>query len=450
MKRKKVLIIGAAGRDFHNFNVIYRDDPACEVVGFTAAQIPGIVGRTYPPELAGRLYPEGIQIYDEDQDLERIIREKDVDEAVFSYSDVPYEQVMSIGSRVNAAGAAFVIPDLLRAQIPSSKPVISVCAVRTGCGKSQTSRLIARLLRDKGRKVAAIRHPMPYGARLLDQKVQRFAEYPDLEKHNCTIEEMEEYEPYIENGLVIFAGVDYAAILAEAEKEAEIILWDGGNNDLPFYKSSFHIVVADPHRSGHESRYYPGELNVRLANVLIINKVDTADKAEIRKLSENLGRLNGSATIIQAESPVTVEDASLIKGKRVLCVEDGPTTTHGEMKFGAAEVAARKLGAAEIVDPRPYLKGSLKQTFKKYQGIGKILPAMGYSKAQIKDLEATINAADCDSVVIGTPIDLVRIIKVNKPAVRVRYHYADKGKPGLVDLVEKFLDSAARGGKGGK
>ncbi len=447
MSRRRILIIGAAGRDFHNFNVLYRDNESCEVVGFTAAQIPNIVGRTYPAELAGRLYPAGIEIFDEDQDLERVIREKSVDEAVFSYSDVPYDRLMSIGSRVNAAGAAFVLPDLLEARIASSKPVISVCAVRTGCGKSQTSRMLSRHIVDKGLKVAAIRHPMPYGARLIEQKVQRFAAYGDLEKHNCTIEEMEEYEPYIESGLVIFAGVDYAALLAEAEKEADIILWDGGNNDLPFYKSSFHIVVADPHRSGHESKYYPSELNVRLADVVILNKIDTAEKKDVETLSRSIAAINPKAVQVRAESPISVADPSQVKGKRVLCVEDGPTTTHGEMKFGAAEVAAKKLGAAEIVDPRPFLKGSLKQTFKKYPGIGRILPAMGYGKAQIKDLEATINAADCDSVLVGTPIDLARLIKVNKPAVRVKYSYADGGKPRLADLVDAFLGTHAKNKK---
>jgi predicted GTPase len=436
--RRKVLILGAAGRDFHNFNTLYRDREEFEVVGFTAAQIPYIVGRTYPAELAGRLYPEGILIYDEDADMQRLIAEKGVEEAVFSYSDIAYGTLMSLASRVNAAGASFVLPDLGPTLIPSTKPVISVCAVRTGCGKSQTSRRIAGLLRDRGLRVAAVRHPMPYG-KLLEQRCQRFAAYEDFALHKCTIEEREEYEPYIENGLIIFAGVDYETILREAEKEADIILWDGGNNDLPFYRPDLHIVVADPHRVGHESRYYPGEYNVRMADVVVVNKVDTAEKADIERLTANLGALNPGAAIVLADSPVTVNDESLLRGKKVLCVEDGPTTTHGEMKFGAAEVAARNFGAAEIVDPRPYLKGSLKETFAKYPGIGKILPAMGYGDAQVRDLEATINATDCEVVVVGTPIDLSRIITMNKPFVRVTYGYSDSGDPTLGSLVEKFL-----------
>jgi predicted GTPase len=440
MRRKKVLILGAAGRDFHNFNTLYRDNEDVEVVGFTAAQIPYIVGRIYPPELAGRLYPEGIRIYDEDRDLARLIRERGVEEAVFSYSDVPYERVMGLSSRVNAAGAAFVLPDLLRTCIESKRPILSVCAVRTGCGKSQTSRMITKILSERGMRVAAVRHPMPYG-KLLDQRVQRFAAYADFEAADCTIEEREEYELYVESGFVIFAGVDYEMILREAEKEADVILWDGGNNDLPFFRSAFHIVVADPHRAGHERSYYPGELNARLADVLVINKVDTAEADAVETLEASLSDLNPGAEIVHAASPVSVDDPDAVKGRRVLCVEDGPTTTHGEMKFGAAEVAAKKYGAAEIVDPRPYLRGSLKETFEKYPDIGRILPAMGYGEAQRKDLEDSINAAECDAVLVGTPMNLVRLLSVNKPALRVTYRYADHGEPRLGDRVVRFLES---------
>ncbi|WP_456443538.1 cyclic 2,3-diphosphoglycerate synthase [Caldithrix abyssi] len=437
MQRKRVIIMGAAGRDFHNFNVYFRDNEAYEVVGFTATQIPDIEGRKYPPELAGKLYPEGIMIYPEEE-LQDLIKKFDVDQVVFAYSDVPYDYVMSRSALVNSAGADFVLMGAKATQLKSSKPVISVCAVRTGCGKSQTTRKVAKMLRDAGKKVVAIRHPMPYG-NLNEQKVQRFAELSDLDKYKCTIEEREEYEPHIVSGTVIYAGVDYEAILREAEKEADVILWDGGNNDLPFYKTDLHITVVDPHRPGDELFYYPGEANLRAADVVVINKIDTADPEGIQAVRESIQMVNPDAVVIDAASPIFVEEYEQIKGKRVLVVEDGPTLTHGEMTYGAGVVAAEKFGAKELVDPRPYTVGTITETFEKYQEIGTLLPAMGYGDKQIKDLEETINKTDCDLVIIGTPIDLRKLVKLNKPAVRVTYELQEVGKPDLNDVLKKFM-----------
>ena len=439
MSRKKVIILGAAGRDFHNFNCRYRDNQDFEVVAFTATQIPDIDGRKYPAELAGSLYPDGIPIADEDR-VEELIAETGADMCVMAYSDRSYQQVMSLGSRVNAAGADFVMMGERDTQLESCKPVISVGAVRTGCGKSQTSRAICRILRAAGKKVVAIRHPMPYGD-LVAQRVQRFAEIADLEKHDCTIEEMEEYEPHIAAGGVIYAGVDYEAILREAEKEADIILWDGGNNDTPFYKSDLHIVVADPHRAGHELEYFPSETNLRLADVVVINKEVEAEFEDIQTVRENIGAVNPGAVIIDAASPLTVTgDVDAIRGARVLVVEDGPTLTHGEMTYGAGVVAAMRAGAAELVDPRPWAVGRLAETFALYPEIGTLLPAMGYGDEQKADLQATINAVDCDAVVIGTPIDLTRIVTIDKPTVRVGYELQEIGQPDLAQVLARFLD----------
>jgi predicted GTPase len=439
MSRKKVIILGAAGRDFHNFNCRYRDNDDFEVVAFTATQIPDIDGRKYPAELAGSLYPDGIPIAEEDR-VEELIAETGADMCVMAYSDRSYQQVMSLGSRVNAAGADFVMMGERDTQLESCKPVISVGAVRTGCGKSQTSRAICRILRAAGKKVVAIRHPMPYGD-LVAQRVQRFAEIADLEKHDCTIEEMEEYEPHIAAGGVIYAGVDYEAILREAEKEADIILWDGGNNDTPFYKSDLHIVVADPHRAGHELGYFPSETNLRLADVVVINKEVEAEFEDIQAVRENVGSVNPAAVIIDAASPLTVTgDVDAVRGARVLVVEDGPTLTHGEMTYGAGVVAAMRAGAAELVDPRPWAVGRLAETFELYPEIGTLLPAMGYGDEQKADLEKTINAVDCDAVVIGTPIDLSRIVKIDKPTVRVGYELQEIGQPDLTQVLARFLD----------
>ena len=426
--------MGAAGRDFHNFNVFFRDNSDYDVVAFTATQIPDIEGRTYPTELAGKLYPQGIPIFAE-SDLLRLIREKNVDQVIFAYSDVPHEVVMHKASAVLAAGADFRLMGTKTTQLKSSKPVVSVCAVRTGSGKSQTSRKVSLILRKMGYKVAAIRHPMPYG-NLVKQAVQRFADYSDLDKHECTIEEREEYEPHLNNGVIVYAGVDYEKILRQAEQEVDIILWDGGNNDFPFYVSDLQIVVADPHRPGHETSYHPGETNVRSADVFVINKVDTADAENVMKVRQNLRLLNPNAIIIEAASPLFVDDPDGIRGKRVLVIEDGPTLTHGEMAYGAGFVAARRFGAAEIVDPRPYAVNSIKATYEKYPKTGLILPAMGYGEAQTRDLEATINQADVDMVIIGTPIDLKRIIKINKPAQRVRYELQEIGQPTLEDILK--------------
>jgi predicted GTPase len=437
MGRRKLIIIGAAGRDFHNFNVRYREDPSVEVVAFTAAQIPDIDGRKYPAELAGSLYPRGIPIFAESE-LPRLIKDLQVTECVFSYSDVTYAHVMGLSAIVNAAGASFSLLGPRETQIKSSKPLIAVCAVRTGSGKSQTSRKIVQMLMAKGYKVVAIRHPMPYGD-LKAQKVQRFATVEDLARHHCTIEEMEEYEPHIVRGNVIYSGVDYEAILRQAEKEADVILWDGGNNDFSFYAPDLLITVADPLRAGHELSYYPGEASLRMADAIVINKIDSAGPEDIQKLRENIEKLNPKALVIDAASPIRVDRPELIRGKRVLCVEDGPTLTHGMMRLGAGIVAARKYQAALIVDPRPYVVGKLAETFSIYPGIGPLLPAMGYGQEQIADLEKTIEATDCDSVIVATPIDLSRVVKIKKPTARVEYELQEIGKPDLEDLLSDFI-----------
>ncbi len=436
MERTKVLIMGAAGRDFHNFNTYFRDNEQYDVKAFTATQIPDIDDRKYPAELAGSLYPDGIKIYPEEE-LLSLIEKFDIDEVIFSYSDLPYDYVMSRSAMVNAAGADFRLMGTKRTQIKSTKPVIGICAVRTGCGKSQTTRRVAKILQDKGKKVVAIRHPMPYG-NLAEQKVQRFAELSDLDKHKCTIEEREEYEPHIVTGTIIYSGVDYEAILREAEKEADVILWDGGNNDLSFYKTDLLITVADPHRPGDELYYYPGEANLRASDVVVINKIDSADSDDVLMVRENIMAANPDAIIIDGASPISVENYEQIKGKRVLVVEDGPTLTHGEMEYGAGVVAAEKFGAAGLVDPRPFTVGTITKTFEKYPGIGTLLPAMGYGDQQVKDLEDTINKSDCDLVIIGTPIDLRKLITINKPALRVTYDLQEIGKPDLEDVLAKF------------
>jgi predicted GTPase len=433
MKKQRVIIIGAAGRDFHNFNTIYRDNEMYEVVAFTAAQIPDIDGRKYPASLAGKLYPDGIPIFDE-ADLEKLIKEYNIDECVLSYSDLSYDTVMHIGSRVMAAGAKFSMMGSYPTMIKSTKPVISICAVRTGCGKSQTTREVVRQLIAMGKKVVSVRHPMPYGD-LEAQKVQRFASIEDLERHNCTIEEMEEYEPHIAMGSVIYAGVDYEAILREAEKEADVIVWDGGNNDMPFYQPDLHIVVVDPLRPGHEISYYPGEVNLRMADVIVVNKVDSAYPEDIEEVLDNVRLYNPKAHIILAASSIMVENPEVIKGKNVLVIEDGPTLTHGEMDHGAGMVAARRYGAADFVDPRPYVVGKIAETFETYPEIGILLPAMGYGKQQMADLEATINRVECDSVVIGTPINLARFIKINKPNTRVYYELTEISAPKIGDVL---------------
>lgn len=440
MAKKNVVIIGAAGRDFHNFNTYFRGNEDYNVVAFTAAQIPDIDGRKYPASLAGDLYPEGIPIVAE-QDLPKIIKEKNVDDCVFSYSDVPYQHVMMLSAIVNSAGANFKLLGPKDTMIKSTKPVVSVVATRTGCGKSQTSRKVIEYLMEKGLKVVAIRHPMPYGD-LEAQRVQRYATVADLEKHKCTVEEMEEYEPHVVRGNVIYAGVDYEAIVREAENDpdgCDVILWDGGNNDFPFYKPDLTITVADPHRPGHELNYYPGEVNLRIADVVVINKMDSASPEGIQIVRESIAKVNPNAVVVDGASPITVDNPALIKGKRVLVVEDGPTLTHGEMKLGAGTIAARKFGAAEEIDPRPYTVGKLSDTFKIYPNIGKLLPAMGYSAEQLKDLETTINSTDCDSVIIGTPIDLNRIINITKPNTRVYYDLAEIGKPDLAGVLEEFI-----------
>lgn len=439
---RKVIIMGAAGRDFHNFNCVYRDKRSYEVVAFTATQIPDIAGRKYPARLAGKLYPQGIPILPED-DLEKLIAKHDVELVAFSYSDVPHEFVMHQASRVQKMGADFILLGPRDTMIKSKKPVIAVCAVRTGCGKSQTTRRVCEILREQGLKVAAIRHPMPYGD-LTKQICQRFGKLSDLDKHKCTIEEREEYEPHITAGNIIYSGVDYGVILKEAEQEADVIVWDGGNNDTSFYRADLYITVADPHRPGHELTYYPGESNLLLADVVIINKVVTALPEGINEVRNNVARLNPSATIIEAASPLTVDDPSVIRGKRVLVVEDGPTVTHGGMLYGAGTVAARNCGAAELVDPRPYAKRSILATFEKYPHVERLLPAMGYGKKQIADLEATINATKCDAVVIGTPIDLRRICKIKKPATRVSYELQEIGKPDLVDVLAGLIKKAKK------
>ena len=440
MPKKNIIIIGAAGRDFHNFNTFYRDNESCNIVAFTAAQIPDIDGRKYPSELAGRLYPNGIPIFPEDT-LPELIKKYKVDDCVFSYSDVTYQKVMSVSALVNAAGANFVLLGPAATMVKSTKPVIAVGAVRTGCGKSQTSRRIIELLMERGLKVVAVRHPMPYGD-LAKQKVQRFAAIADFAKHKCTVEEMEEYEPHVVRGNVIYAGVDYEAILRAAEKDpkgCDVIVWDGGNNDFPFYSPDLMITVTDPHRAGHELRYYPGEVTLRIADVVVINKIDSAAPEAIQTVRESIEKVNPKAIVVDGASPIKVDDPSVIRGKRVLVVEDGPTLTHGEMKIGAGVVAARKFGAAEMVDPRPFTVGRLSETFRLYPNIGSLLPAMGYGDQQLKDLEETINNTDCDSVIIATPIDLNRIIKIRKPNTRVYYDLQEIGDPNLSQVIDEFV-----------
>lgn len=437
MSKVKTIIMGAAGRDFHNFNLIYRDNDKYEVVAFTATQIPDIDGRKYPAKLAGKLYPNGIPIHDE-SDLQQLIEDNNIEEVVFSYSDIFHEDVMHKASKVIAWGAHFKFLGGEPTMIKSTKPVIAIGAVRTGCGKSQTTRRVAQILKDAGHKVAAIRHPMPYGD-LVKQKVQRFATLEDLKKHKCTIEEMEEYEPHINAGTIVYAGVDYEAIVREAEKEADIILWDGGNNDMPFYKPDLNIIVVDPHRAGHERLYYPGETNLLMADVVVINKIDTADIEDIDEVRWSVREANPDAIIIDAASPISVENAELILGKTALVVEDGPTLTHGEMTYGAGMVAAEKFGAADVVDPRPYTVGTITETFEKYPDIGELLPAMGYGEQQMKDLEETIAKTKCEVVIIATPIDLRRIINIKQPSVRVTYELQEIGRPTLVDVLKPYL-----------
>lgn len=429
--------MGAAGRDFHNFNVYFRDNEAYRVVAFTATQIPDIEGRVYPAELAGKLYTQGVPIYPEEQ-LPDLIREHDVDQVVFAYSDVPHKYVMSKASAVSAAGADFRLMGPKNTMLASRKPVVAVTAVRTGVGKSQTTRRICDILKAKGKKVVAIRHPMPYGD-LTRQICQRFAKYGDLDYHKCTIEEREEYEPHIDRGVIVYAGLDYGKILAEAEKEADIILWDGGNNDFSFYRADVYVTMADPHRPGHEVAYHPGETNLRLADAVVINKVETADAEGIRTVRDNITASNPRAVVIEAASPIFVENGAGVRGKRVLVIEDGPTLTHGEMLYGAGVIAARKYGAAELIDPRPFAVGSIKDTYEKYPHIGSLLPAMGYGKGQMKELEETISRSDAELVIIGTPIDLRRVIKIEKPAVRVKYELQEIGEPTLEHILGKVI-----------
>jgi len=437
MKKVKVIIMGAAGRDFHNFNVYFRDNDSYEVVAFTATQIPGIETRNYPPELAGKKYPQGIPIYPEEK-LSELIEKFGVDDVVFAYSDVSHEYVMHQASLVNSCGADFRLMGPSTTMVKAEVPVVSVCAVRTGSGKSQTSRKVAVLLKEMGFRVAVIRHPMPYGD-LAKQAWQRFASYEDMVKNECTIEEREEYEPHIAQGILVFAGVDYERILREAEKEADVVVWDGGNNDIPFYQSDLQIVVADPHRPGHELAYYPGETNLRMADVVVINKVDTATREGVETVRRSIEAVNPDALVIEAASPVTVDNPEMIKGKKVLVVEDGPTLTHGNMAYGAGVIIAKKLGAAEIVDPRPYAVGSIAETFKKYSHLGALLPAVGYGREQIKELEETIDATPCDVIVIGTPIDLRRVLTISKPAVRAEYNLEELGTPNLEDVLKRHF-----------
>lgn len=437
MIKIKVIIMGAAGRDFHNFNVYFRNNSNYEVVAFTATQIPDIAGRKYPAELSGPLYPEGIPIYSEEE-LPNLIREKQIDQVILAYSDLSYQYVMNKASVVLASGADFRLMGPKSTMLKSNLTVVSICAVRTGCGKSQTTRKVTDILKKKGYKIAVIRHPMPYGD-LREQVWQRYENYADLDHYNCTIEEREEYEPHLDRGNILYAGVDYQEILTRAEKDVDIIVWDGGNNDLPFYKPDLHIVVTDPHRAGHEMTYYPGEANLRMADIVVMNKIDTADLDKINQLRENIHQLAPEAILIEAASPLTVDNPELIRGKRILVVEDGPTLTHGGMKYGAGVVAAQKYGAKEIVDPRPYAIGTIKDTYTKYPGIGTLLPAMGYGKKQIQELEDTINAVDCDIVIIGTPIDLSRIIKINKKSIRVKYELQEIGRPDLEEVLNQKI-----------
>jgi predicted GTPase len=429
--------MGAAGRDFHNFNVYFRNNSNYEVVAFTATQIPDIAGRNYPPELSGPLYPEGIPIFPEEE-LPNLIKDRQIDQVILAYSDLPHQYVMDKASIVLANGADFRLMGPKNTMLKAKIPVVSICAVRTGCGKSQTTRKVSEILKRKGYKIAVIRHPMPYGD-LREQIWQRYENYADLDRYNCTIEEREEYEPHLDRGNILYAGVDYQEILTRAEKEADIILWDGGNNDLPFYQPDLHIVVTDPHRAGHEMTYYPGEANLRMADVVVINKIDTADLDKINLLRENIHLLAPEAILIEAASPLTVDHSEFIRGKRVLVVEDGPTLTHGGMKYGAGVMAAQKFGAKEIIDPRPYAVGSIAETYVKYPDIGILLPAMGYGKKQMQELEDTINAIDCDLVIIGTPIDLSRIIKMNKKSIRVKYELQEIGRPDLEEVLSQKI-----------
>jgi len=440
--KKKVIIMGAAGRDFHNFNVYFRNNNDYEVVAFTATQIPGIEGRIYPPELAGPKYPKGIPIYPEEK-LPALIKEHDVDEVIFAYSDVSHEYVMHKASIALSCGADFRLMGTKTTMLKAKVPVVSIGAVRTGSGKSQTSRLVAKILKNKGLKVVAIRHPMPYGD-LRKQICQRFASYEDLDKYDCTIEEREEYEPHIDNGIIVYAGVDYEEILHEAEKEADVIVWDGGNNDLPFYKPDLHIVVADPHRPGHEVTYHPGEANLRMANVVIINKVDTADPQNVKRVKENIKTVNPNAMVLDAASPITIDNPELIKGKRALIIEDGPTLTHGGMPYGAATIITQKLGASEIVNPKPYAVGSIREAYKKYTHLAGILPALGYGEKQIAELKETIERTPCDVVVIGTPIDLRRVTTISKPTVRVKYELQVLGPVSLEQVLDDFLQRGTK------
>jgi predicted GTPase len=437
VSRRKVVIMGAAGRDFHNFNVFFRDNDLYEVVAFTATQIPNISGRRYPASLAGRLYPDGVPIHEE-QELPALIRKLGVHEVVFAYSDIAHVDVMHKASLVNAVGADFTLMGATATMIPAKVPVVSICAIRTGCGKSQTTRKVCAVLKEAGKKVVAIRHPMPYGD-LAKQKVQRFADYADLDREECTIEEREEYEPHIARGTIVYAGVDYGAILERAQKEADVIVWDGGNNDLPFYRPTVEIVVVDPHRPGHELTYHPGETNLRRAQVVLINKVSTAKPEDVQVVRDNVRRVNLQATIVEADSPIGVEDAAAIRGKRVLAIEDGPNLTHGGMTYGAAVLAARQHGAASIVDPRSAAVGTIKKAFEQYPGIGTLLPALGYGGQQVKDLQATIDRVDCDLILIGTPIDLRRLIKFKVPAQRVTYELEERGVPALRDVLGSVL-----------
>jgi predicted GTPase len=429
LEAENVIIMGAAGRDFHNFNMYFRNNDRYDVICFTATQIPEIEGRRYPPELAGKLYPQGIPIYS-DKNLFELVQKNQVDLVAFSYSDVRHEDVMHQASIVTAAGADFMIIGASYTMLKSRKKVISVCAIRTGCGKSQTSREVIKVLRNMGKKVVVVRHPMPYGD-LTRQEVQRFSVYEDFEKHNCTIEEREEYEPHINEGIVVYAGIDYEKIIRQAEKEADVIVWDGGNNDTPFFKPDIHIVVFDPHRAGHETSYHPGETNLIMADIAIINKVDSAESVNVEKVRKAIEKNNSRAKIVLADSELLGEGVERIKGKNVLVIEDGPTLTHGEMTYGAGVIAARRFGVAQLVDPRPYLVGSLKETFKQYSQIGSLLPAMGYGRQQMKDLEETINNVPCDIVVIATPVDLTRLLSINKPSILIRYRYKNNGEPTL-------------------
>jgi predicted GTPase len=444
MSERKVIIAGAAGRDFHNFNVAFRNDPSIRVVAFTATQIPDIEGRVYPASLAGERYPDGIPI-EAEENLEKLIQELEADEVVHAYSDISHEQVMHLASRAMAVGADFRVLGPKATEVSSSKPVVAICAVRTGCGKSQTTRKVSQVLRDAGLQVVAIRHPMPYGD-LNAQRCQRFASYEDMDRHQCTIEEREEYEPHVEMGNIVYAGVDYEEILRQAEKEADVVLWDGGNNDLPFYRSDMHVVVVDPLRPGHELLYHPGEANARMADVFVVNKIDSAEADGIDQVKRNMAAMNPSAKVVMAESPVTVEEGADITGKKVLVVEDGPTLTHGGMAFGAGVVAARRAGASEVVDPHGWAVRSIADTYAKYPSTGAVLPAMGYSDQQIKDLQETIDAAadHVDAYVIGTPIDLRRLVKFPKPAYRVTYELAEKGKPDMAELLAPIVEKAKK------